>query len=119
MNEDQAVSMTIACREQKQINGIILLLVRGGKTLPVTVKANVIVPNVVIEEEAFDFGVITAQGEKTMPITFVNNSNIQAVLTMNLENERELDIIRPPNQNDKEGMLDRIVEEKKEAPGME
>ena len=34
-----------------------MVYVRGGKTREITVKANVIIPDVVIKETVFDFGV--------------------------------------------------------------
>ena len=113
-NEEASVALTLVCTEQKAIEGDVLLFVRGGKTLIARVKANVIIPDVTIEEEAFDFGLITSQGPKTTPITFINKSNIQAMLIMNLETERELLIIRPPGQNEKEGVLEPITDQKKE-----
>lgn len=113
-NEIASVGVSLICNEPKQIEGNILFYVRGGKTLTAKVKANVIVPNVSIEEEQFDFGLITSQGPKTMPITFVNKSNIQAMLVMNLENENELTVCRAPDQDDKIGVLEPIIDQKVE-----
>ena len=117
-NDDSGLlSFSLDCKEPKQIEGNVTFYVRGGKTQTAKVKANVIVPNVSIKEQDFDFGLVTSQGSQTKPITFVNKSSIKASLVMSLENDRELSLVRPPGQHEKDGGLSIIAEEKKELIG--
>ncbi len=116
-DESGQLSFSLDCKEPKQIEGNVLFYVRGGKTQSAKVRANVIVPNVSIKEGDFDFGLVTSQGPQTKLMTLVNKSSIKATLIMILVDNRELSIVRPPGQAEKEGTLAVMAEEKKEAVG--
>jgi hypothetical protein len=52
--------------------------------------ANVIIPEIVIHEEEFNFGNITTLGNAgVMKLTMTNNSTIPAELVLDLRNEEE------------------------------
>ena len=66
------------------------ILIRGGNKLILSVKANIMEPNVYIEEEKFDFGQITFGGESTRKLTFHNTSPLTARVIVNLNNNPNL-----------------------------
>lgn len=54
------------------------LFVRGGDTLDIKVKAKVILPDVYILQEEFNFGFASFGEKETLPLTIFNNSDINA-----------------------------------------
>ena len=69
---------------EKMFNSQIELLVRGGKSEIIPVKAQAVIPNLKIEEEIFDFGGVTFGDSKQMTITLHNESEIEAKLFLDL-----------------------------------
>ena len=66
------------------ISGDILVNIRGGKPAKLAIKAEAVVPQVRILEEEFDFGGVTYGGTGTLKMTLVNDSNIGALLDIDL-----------------------------------
>ena len=60
------------------------LIVRGGNTIHFKVKASIIAPNVIIEQDIFDFGHASSGENITRNLTFVNLSDIKAKIEINL-----------------------------------
>lgn len=87
----KSVTAIIKCMHKKE-NYIekVEILIRGGNKLILTLKANIMEPNVYIEEEKFDFGQITFGGECARKLTFVNTSPLTARVIINLNNNPNL-----------------------------
>lgn len=64
------------------------IFVRGGSTLEITIKANVIVPDVRILQTNFDFGTASYGEEKIQTMTFKNFSEIQGIIRVDLTIEK-------------------------------
>jgi hypothetical protein len=79
----------------KQLKTEIIVNVRGGKPLRIPVIVNSIVPDIFIEEKAIDFGGITYGDQKTLPLTFVNESDITAKVILDMREYPEFDFILP------------------------
>lgn len=58
--------------------------IRGGSPLTLGVRANVIIPEVRIEQPEFDFGEVLYGDSKSLTLTLHNDSNIDAVLILDL-----------------------------------
>jgi len=86
---DSHVELRVAVfsNEERNIADDIVVDVRGGKSARLPVKARVIIPQVKIVEEDFDFGGITYGSTATLKMTLVNGSNLTAVLNVDMTNE--------------------------------
>ena len=63
-------------------------------------RAQSIIPQVSIEEDAFDFGGVTFGDCKTLPLTLVNDSNIEARLILDLRELPEFEVSISPEMLD-------------------
>ena len=80
---------------EKEFNSEITVNIRGAKPLKIPVRANAIVPDVKIEEEAFDYGGVTFGDSRILPLTLHNDSNIEAKIILDLRDYPEFEIILP------------------------
>lgn len=79
----------------------IVVNIRGGKPLRIPVLVNTIIPEIFIEEKQIDFGGITFGDSKTLPLTFVNESDITAKIILDMREYPEFDFILPePSPDD-------------------
>lgn len=62
------------------------ILIRGGQKLTLKIKACIIQPNVFIAQEAFDFGDVEFNEQIVKTMTFQNNSNLDAKVLVNMDN---------------------------------
>jgi len=75
--------------EEKVIFDELVVSVRDGKQARLPIKAKVIIPQVKIVEDDFDFGGITYGSTSTLKMTLVNSSSLTAVLNVDLTNEQD------------------------------
>lgn len=64
------------------------ILVRGGNTLSLNIKANVIIPDVRIIQNKFDFGTASFGEEKLETLTFKNYSEIAGIIRVDLTTDQ-------------------------------
>lgn len=65
---------------------VVQILIRGSKPIDLPVKANVILPQVLIENEEIDFGSIPVEGNPAQKeVILINESNIQVDLELRLQ----------------------------------
>lgn len=89
--QKKSIQVTIKCLEEiDNFNEKVIIYIRGGKPLELTIKAKVITPKVRIKEPKFDFGTITFGGEEKRILTFINDSKLPAVAIVNLNNNPKL-----------------------------
>ena len=62
------------------------ILIRGGQKITLKIKACIIQPNVFIAQENFDFGDVEFNEQIGKIMTFQNNSNLDAKVLINLDN---------------------------------
>jgi len=85
MNDrSETLKVGFLSNKEKPFEGKIHVKIRGGDVLPLTVLANAIIPDVRIEEEVFDFGGVTFGDSKVLPLTIHNDSNIEALLILDM-----------------------------------
>ena len=63
------------------------ILIRGGKSLLLKVKANIVQPEVIIQEEKFDFGGVCYNEPKIKTLTFTNKSKLPANVFVDLNTD--------------------------------
>ena len=63
------------------------IMIRGGKKLILKLVANVVQPEVIIEEEKFDFGGVCFNEMKTKNLTLTNRSKLPASVYINLNSD--------------------------------
>ncbi len=94
------LKVTFNLNEPIVMSGDILVNVRGGKQAKLAVKGETVVPQVKIVEDEFDFGPVTFGSSSTMKLTFVNESNIGAILDLDLtEGDAEYLEIAPAHEH--------------------
>ncbi|MCQ2815955.1 MAG: hypothetical protein MJ252_01695, partial [archaeon] len=74
------------------------ILIRGAPKLILKIKANIVQPEVTIEEESFEFGGVSLNESATKTLTFVNNSQLEAKVNVNMNAEniyRDFKLILP------------------------
>ena len=81
--------VAVFSNEERTISDDIVVNIRGGKQARLPVKAKVIIPQVKILEEEFDFGGVTYGSTATLKMTLVNESGISAMLNVDLTDENE------------------------------
>jgi len=64
---------------------------------------------VAIDENMFDFGGVTFGDAKTLPLTLINSSNIDAKLILDLREYPEFEISIPSDSVDKEDLANEII----------
>ena len=102
------------------------ILIRGGKPLTLKITANIMQPEVIIEQEIFDFGGVSFNDQSTKLLTLNNKSHLSASVIVKLssdsrykdfklilqEKEKEKGIIIKPIEKEKK---DEIFEEEEES----
>lgn len=92
--EDKAmINVSFLSNIEKEFNSTIMVNIRGGKPIPMPIKANAIIPDVKILQENFDFSGVTFGDSKVLPLTIHNYSNIEAKLILDLREYPEFEII--------------------------
>jgi len=99
----------------QEFNSEIVLNIRGGKPIKIPVKANIIAPEVFIEEKEINFGGVTIGDQKTMDLTIHNNSDISAKLELDIREYPDFEIIVPKADND-DDVASEIMEPIEEQP---
>ena len=100
---------------EKTFNETMKILIRGGNTLEVPVKANVIVPRLSIMEEAFDFGGVILGNSQTLILTIVNDSQIPASVLIDLRAyEDEFQLSLPTSHSMDEDVLIHVKDDQDE-----
>lgn len=85
------IDFELCSKVQKEgLNQFFNILVRGSKTVSVHYSGNVIIPNVLIHESAFDFKTITYGNSAVLPMTIENTSPIVAKLSLDLRPNEEV-----------------------------
>ncbi|PRP78761.1 hypothetical protein PROFUN_00934 [Planoprotostelium fungivorum] len=69
------------------------ILVPGGKSLKIRVKARADVPNVIVEEESFDYGNVYVGATSRLPLTLSNTSIIPAMVICDLSAHSEFFVV--------------------------
>lgn len=88
------------------------ILVRGGESQTLQISANVIVPEVEIEEENFYFGKASFGEKVVLPLTFINKSPIHALVIVDLRADHYRHFrITPKHGSFEENPLIRDLEE--------
>jgi hypothetical protein len=62
----------------------VTILIRGGKSLTLHVKANIVQPEVIIVEDKLDLGGVSYNEPSTKTLSFKNNSRLSANVIVNL-----------------------------------
>ena len=95
-DQQQIFNVGFLSNVEKEFAAEVTVHIRGAKPLKVPVRANAIVPDVKIEEDAFDFGGVTFGDAKVLPLTLHNDSNIDAKITLDLRDFPEFEVLLPP-----------------------
>ena len=116
------------------------IMIRGGKKLILKLVANIVQPEVIIEEEKFDFGGVCFNEMKTKNLTLTNRSKLPASVYINLNSDLRYkdfrlllnekfkkdknSIIKPVekknnNENEQEEIEDEEIEELSESQNNE
>ena len=93
------------------------ILIRGGKKLILKIKANVVQPEVIIEEEKFDFGSVCYNEIKTKNLTLSNRSKLPASVYINLNSDtkyKDFRLVLNEKYRNNSANLIKPVETKKE-----
>jgi len=93
------------------------ILIRGGKSLLLKVKANIVQPEVIIEEEKFDFGGVCFNEPKIKILTFKNKSRLPANVFVDLNSDlryRDFKLILNEKFKDKNILIKPVEVDKKE-----
>ena len=94
------------------------ILIRGGKSLLLHVKANIVQPEVVIVEDKFDFGGVSFNEPSTRTLSFKNKSKLSANVIVNLNSDIRLKdfklILSEKDQKNFSNAIKPLEKEKKE-----
>jgi hypothetical protein len=75
-------------KEEVNVKGEIVILIRGGRVLRVPFTGRTIIPDVVIVEDEFNFGNITTLGNSNiLTMNVVNRSSISADLVLDMRGD--------------------------------
>ena len=94
------------------------IMIRGGKSLLLKIKANIVQPEIIIVQDKFDFGGVSFNEPSTRPLTFKNNSKLSANVIVNLNSDvrfKEFKLVLPEkDKSDKGHLVKPLEKEKKE-----
>jgi len=94
------------------------ILIRGGKSLLLHIKANIVQPEVIIVEDKFDFGGVSFNEPSTRTLSFKNKSKLSANVIVNLNNDIRLKdfklILSEKDQKNFANAIKPLEKEKKE-----
>ena len=87
----KTIQVTIKCKEQKKDwTTDIDIIIRGGDKLTLTIKANIIIPDVSILQPDFNFGKITSNEKSVRVLTFRNKSTLNARIIVDLNSNPQM-----------------------------
>ena len=115
----KSVEVTIVHKEPNpEFVAEVPILIRGGKTLNLIIKANVVQPEVFIVQDKFDFGGVSFNEPTMRLLTFRNNSKLEASVVVNLNSDvrlRDFKLVLPEKDKlAKEHLIKALEKEKKE-----
>ena len=88
--EQKDLQVRFFAKEEVNVKGEIMILIRGGRVLKIPFSARTIIPEVVILEDEFNFGNITTLGNSTILLmSVVNKSQISAELVLDMRGDNE------------------------------
>ena len=93
------------------------ILIRGGKGLVLKIMANIVQPEVIIEQDKFDFGGVSFNEQSTKVLTFNNKSKLSANIIVNLNVDlrfKDFKLILPDKEKEKGIILKPLEKEKKD-----
>ena len=93
------------------------ILIRGGKSLLLKIKANIVQPEVIIEEEKFDFGGVCFNEPKVKNLTFTNKSKLPANVFVDLNTDlryRDFKLILNQQYKNKNILIKPVEKNKKD-----
>ncbi len=80
------VHVTIKCKEERKDWSVdVDIHIRGGTKLTLTIKANIIIPNVSIVQPEFNFGEVSNNEKSLRTLTFKNESKLSARIIVDLK----------------------------------
>ena len=97
------------------------ILIRGGKSLILKIHANITQPEVIIEQDMFDFGGASFNEQSKRLLTFYNKSLLPANVIINLNSDnrfRDFSLILQPNEKEK-GITIKPLEKEKDEQNFE
>ncbi|EKX37711.1 hypothetical protein GUITHDRAFT_116187 [Guillardia theta CCMP2712] len=92
---NSVISVSVKSDRSVKIDDVIIIQIRGSKTLRVTVKAEVILPRVEIKEDEIDFGTVYIGAVAVRSIQLQNLSSITARLFLDLRRYPEFSVTLP------------------------
>ena len=99
------------------------IIIRGGKDLILKLKANVVQPEVIIDEDKFDFGGVCFNEMRTKNLTFVNKSKLPASVYINLNSDLRFKdfklILNEKFKNDKNNIIKQVEKKNEEENEIE
>ena len=93
------------------------ILIRGGKPLTLKIVANIMQPEVIIEQEIFDFGGVSFNEQSKKLLTLNNKSHLPANIIINLTSDsryKDFKLILQEKEKEK-GIIIKPLEKEKEA----
>jgi len=93
------------------------ILIRGGKGLTLKITANIVQPEVIIEQNSFDFGGVSFNEQSTKVLTFNNKSHLSANVIVNLNSDirfRDFKLILQEKEKEKGIIIKPLEKEKKD-----
>ena len=93
------------------------ILIRGGKGLVLKIAANIVQPEVIIEQNSFDFGGVSFNEQSTKLLTFNNKSHLSANVIVNLNSDlrfRDFKLILQEKEKEKGIIIKPLEKEKKD-----
>jgi len=108
------ITCTINCKEEnKNFDEVVTILIRAGPKINLRITANVVLPNVYIEETNFDFGEVAMTESVIRTLTFKNDSKPSAKIIINLDahNLRDFKMEVPMKTKLEKGDLIKPVDE--------
>lgn len=101
--------MSFLSQVERDFSAEVTLNIRGSKPIKVPVHALAVVPQIKIEEESFDFGGVTFGDAKTLVLTVLNSSSIDAKLILDLREHPEFELSLPHDSADKEDVTNEVI----------
>lgn len=78
------INFVLKCNNVGECQKIIYIYIRGGTTLTFLIKANIIIPDIEIVEDKFNFPNASQGESKVMKLSLKNNSNLTAIVIADL-----------------------------------
>ena len=112
-NKVNIINVTFKSLNQQNYNEKVYIYIRGGSTLVINVKANVIIPILYVTPKVCNFGQVAFGERKTLKLNFKNESIIDAYVIINLNEEtfKNFSINLPDNCKDKYDLITDLASE--------